>query len=119
MRHLGRKWKIVHIKLLSCCYNATSLDVVDDWLVNDPDVADVPGPSDDILNDSILSPRTNIRPPLDVNEYLEAVGKINFEKMEEIDLFCKKFNESIDTFFGPKCINNYHDWLRYTLGSAG
>jgi hypothetical protein len=112
MRFLGRKWKVMHIKLISCCYNATSLELMDDWLTNDPDVADMAGPVDDLLNDSLLPPTTS---DWDINEYLEALRKINFENSSEIQSFCDKFGEERDYFFGCKSVRTYKDWLRFTI----
>lgn len=113
MRYLGRKWKIMHIKLISCCYNATSLDMVDDWLLNDPDVADTSGPGDEVLNDSQFPPPST---EWDMTEYIETLRRINFENSSEIQSFCDKFGESRETFFGSKCVQTYSEWKRFHVG---
>jgi hypothetical protein len=126
MRFLGKKWKILHIKLLSCCYNATNLEIIDDWIVNDPEIADVQGPSDDLLNDSHMmwSPeRFSVKkkpaiPEFDMPAYIEALNKLNFEKKEDIVGFCQRFSEPMESFFGSRAITNFSDWLAYTVGST-
>jgi hypothetical protein len=116
IRFLGKKWKVLHIRLLSCCSNATPLDPIDDWILNDPEVADVQGLSDDILNDSHM-PATPEKIPFCEESYLDAMRKINFERKEEIEAFCRHFDEPEERFFGSKSLTSYNDWLAFTLGS--
>ena len=117
MRFLPKKWKILHIKLLSCCYNATDLDLLDDWIVNDPELGPADGPTEDLLNDSHIPQASPVVPTLDEGEYAEALRRVNFDKRDEIEVFCKKYGENPETFFGSKSIKTYQDWFLLTLGT--
>jgi hypothetical protein len=122
MRFLGKKWKFSHIKLLSCCYNATDLNFLDDWIVNDPDVMDIQGPADDLLNDSYLptSPPHYEKKTIEIfneHDYIEELRKLNFEKKEDTENFSIMYGDKPESFFGCKSLKSYQDWLLSTLGT--
>ncbi len=108
MRFLSKKWKLLHMKLLSNCYNVVSLEIVDDWIVNDPDES--PAGQDDQESALISESAT----PFDFDAYREKLSKLNFENTDEITAFCKETGDDIDTFFGVKGIKTYSQWLRFT-----
>ena len=118
IRYLNRKWRLMHIKLISCCYHATSLDPVDDWLVHDPDLQtndnSMTATGEDVLNDSVCS-ETGDGQIFDPEEYARALSLINFEREDEVAAFCAKFKCDRSEFFG-KGITNYRHWLEIGIG---
>ena len=116
IRYLSKKWKHMHIKLISCCYNATSLEPIDDYLVNDPETQTEQVDHEDILNDSKVS----VSPmPITVTqdnlEYMTALSSLNFSDEQDIDAFCQRFGEDRQRFFGLG-IKDYGHWLRVGIG---
>ena len=118
IRFLGKKWKLLHVKLLSCCFNATSLDLIDDWLLTDPEQTDILSP--DALNDSrdgnALGLKTNSYLADDeYSAYLEEARKIDFTDLNSIKHFCEKTGENYQDVFGVG-IHSYSEWRQYGVG---
>ena len=118
MRFLGKKWKLLHVKLLSCCFNATSLDLIDDWLLTDPDQTDTlsPGGLNDSRDGNSLDLKTNSFLAGDeYAAYLEEARKIDFTDLNSIKHFCEKTGENYQDVFGVG-IHSYSEWRQYGVG---
>lgn len=115
MRFLGKKWKLLHIKLLSCCFNATSLDLIDDWIITDPDPDNSSIRSVDTLDESRLMISDHNSFDLDYSSYLEDARNIDFTHPNSLKAFCNKHNEKASDFFGFG-IESYSEWLKYGVG---
>ena len=118
MRYLGKKWKHLHIKLLSSCYNATSLELLDDWLLADPDPENTEI-SPHALNESreVAHERTSrADAETDYENYLEEIRRVDFSDPRAIQKFCDQHGENVKEFFGPGGIASYSEWLRYGVG---
>ena len=119
IRYLSKKWKLMHIKLISCCYNATGLEPIDDYIVNDPDLLPegTTEGCEDILNESGLVSSRHIseRTQFDMEDYIKELSGMNFENEDEISAFCEKYSEPRSKFFGFGC-RDYNEWLNLGLG---
>jgi hypothetical protein len=120
MRYLNKKWKMMHIKLVSNCFAVTQTDVMDDWLTNDPDILPNHPPEidspEDVLNDSTVSRCSPQVPPTavsgDLVQYEKALISLDFTNGSQVEEFCRKFSES-NFFCGSK---NFDDFLMRNIG---
>ena len=86
VRYLTRKWKFMHIKLISSCYAVVPTNPIDDWLTTDEVEDDEPS-----LNDSMEQVMEST--------YFEDLNRLDFESESDISKFCQKYSESIKGFF--------------------
>ena len=115
IRYLGKKWKVLHTRLISNCYAVTPTEVIDDWLINDPPEHGGSSPSEDVLNDSLMASPPSMNLENDYSEYIFALSNLNFENPREIEEFQQRFGGNDEFFFGYK---NYRDYVSRALGGG-
>ena len=91
IRYLNRKWKFLHIKLISCCYAAVETAPIEDWLTHDPEL--MVNANDSFLSESAEAPLEN------PTEYAADLKSLNFASETEIHQFCRKHGQDRKGFF--------------------